>query len=263
MFMCPSFKILGLDLYSIAICIGIILCFGAFSILVDKRKIPVRVQKLAIFAGMLAIIVGYASAVLVQALYNIKSLGRFELNLSTGATFYGGLIGGVLFFLLIYFGIGHFIFKESIHGKSFFSIASSAVPGIAIAHCLGRIGCLTAGCCHGRLTDAWYGIMMWGSEGYAKYVPVQLFEAVFLLILFAFLFIRAYKGGQYGLSLYLIIYGVWRFFLEYIRGDFRGDTFISFFTPSQLTALLLISVGFAVIAIEKYFYKVKFQSKER
>ena len=89
--------------------------------------------------------------------------------------------------------------------------------------------------------------MMWGSEGYAKYVPVQLFEAVLLLVLFAFLFVRAYKNGKYGLSLYLIIYGVWRFFLEYIRGDFRGDTFISFLTPSQLTALLLILAGFAVI----------------
>ena len=97
--------------------------------------------------------------------------------------------------------------------------------------------------------------MMYGSEGYAKYVPVQLFESIFLLALFAFLFVRAYKGKNYGFSLYLILYGVWRFALEYIRGDYRGDTVVSFLTPSQLTAVLLVLIGIALVYVEKFVLK--------
>ncbi|MBR5823405.1 MAG: prolipoprotein diacylglyceryl transferase, partial [Paludibacteraceae bacterium] len=47
-------------------------------------------------------------------------------------------------------------------------IANCVAPGIALAHAIGRIGCLFAGCCHGQATKAWYGIMMHGNDGYQK-----------------------------------------------------------------------------------------------
>ena len=250
--MFPHTQILGLDLYTIAICIGIVVCFAVFSALADHRKVPVRVQKLAIISGIFGVTLGYGSAVLVQALYNIKSLGRFEITNSTGATFYGGLLGGAAVFLAIFFIVGHFYVKDNAHAKGFFPLATCITPCIAVAHAFGRIGCLTAGCCHGRVTDAWYGIFMLGDEGYAHYVPVQLFEAIFLFALFAFLCIRAYRGCGYGLPLYMSIYGVWRFFVEYIRGDYRGDTLVAFLTPSQLTAVVLVFAGVGVMLLERY-----------
>ena len=45
------------------------------------------------------------------------------------------------------------------------------------------------------------------------------------------------------------MYGVWRFFIEYARGDYRGETFVSFLTPSQLIAVLLIVIGTAHLMI--------------
>ena len=52
--------------------------------------------------------IGYGSAVVFQqALYNMEQDGGFHITKSTGQTFYGGLIGGAVAFLLIYFGVGY------------------------------------------------------------------------------------------------------------------------------------------------------------
>lgn len=253
--MYPHKVFLGLTLYDLLLCLGIILCFIVFSYLADKHKVKGKVQYFATMCGVVAVVLGYCSAVLFQAIYNIKSLGRFEITEKTGATFYGGLIGGVAVFLLLYFVIGRFLFKNNAHAKSFFSIADSAVPGIALAHSLGRIGCLTAGCCHGAKTTAWYGIEMWGDMGFGKYVPVQLFEAIFLLFLATFLFLRSIGRQGICLPLYLSIYGVWRFFAEYLRADYRGNIFTDALTPSQLIACILTAVGIALVFGEIYLKK--------
>ncbi len=250
--MYPYEIFLGLAMYDILLCVGIAVCFFLFGYLADKKKIKRRIQSFALLCGVAAVTLGYGSAVLFQAFYNIKTLGRFEINESTGATFYGGLIGGVLVFLAIYFGVGHFLFKGGEHARAFFDIADCAVAGILIAHSLGRVGCLFAGCCHGALTDAWYGIRMHGDLGFARYVPVQLFEAVFLLILFGYAVYRSIKNRGYCLPIYLCVYAMWRFFIEFLRGDYRGDTLTDALSPSQLIACLLFAVGVGVFFLEKH-----------
>ena len=250
--MYPHAIVFGLTMYDIMLCLGIILCFMLFSFLADKQGIRGKVQSFVLVCGVFAVILGYCSAVLFQALYNIKSLGRFVINSNTGATFYGGLIGGALVFMALYFGVGRLVFKDNSHARCFFAIADSAAPGIALAHSLGRIGCLFAGCCHGALTDAWYGIEMAGNMGVAKYVPVQLFESIFLLFLALYLFLRSIGKLGLCLPLYLSIYGVWRFVAEFLRDDYRGDVFISALSPSQLIACILTAVGVGLIFVERY-----------
>ena len=259
--MYPFPVFLGLTLYDILLCAGIIVCFLVFGWLADKQGVRRKIQSFAMTCGIFAVGLGYGSAVLFQALYNIKSLGKFEISETTGATFYGGLIGGVLTFLVLYFGIGYFKYKDGAHARAFFAVADSAVPGIAVAHALGRVGCLFAGCCHGELTSAWYGIEMYGNMGHGKYVPVQLFEAVFLLCLFGFLLIRSLDKKGYCLSVYLCVYAVWRFSVEFLRGDYRGDVFIEAVSPSQLIACLLFAVGIGVFFLERYV-KMRLSAKE-
>ena len=251
--MCPEKIFLGLTLYDILICVGIIVCFFSFSYLADCARLKVKLQKYSLLVGVAAIAIGFGSAILFQAIYNIEERGGFELTLDTGATFYGGLVGGVCSFLLLYFGLSRLFFKGELRGypqKSFFTVAGCAVPSIIVAHAFGRLGCLTAGCCHGKVTNAWLGIMMYGDMGYRRYVPVQLFEAIFLFALFALLFIRARDGKRFSLSIYAISYGVWRFVIEYARADYRGSIPILGLTPSQLTALLMILVALLVIPLE-------------
>ena len=94
-------------------------------------------------------------------------------------TFYGGLFGGVLGFLLTYYFI-----RKNVNFK-IMEVVKVAPVSIAIAHCIGRIGCTLAGCCYGKPTDSWIGIDL---PGHGKVIPTQLFEAIFLLILFVIIF---------------------------------------------------------------------------
>jgi len=249
--MCPDKMFLGLTLYDICICIGIIACFFVFCRLADKNGIKVRLQNFTLLCGVGGIACGFGSAILFQALYNIGRDGGFVISTNTGATFYGGLIGGAAIFLAAYFVIGRFVFKSGENKSEFWNVAACAAPAIVIAHGLGRIGCLMAGCCHGELTDAWYGVLMLGNSGYARYVPVQLFEALFLFALFSVLFINAIKGKGYNLPAYMMAYGVWRFIIEFVRGDYRGTTLTEVLSPSQLIALIMIVGGVAVALTEK------------
>ena len=252
--MCPNPIVFGLTLYDLLICVGIITCFFVFNHLADKAGLRVKLQKFTLLVGVCAISLGFGSAILFQALYNIEDRGGFELTTDTGATFYGGLVGGIVTFILLYFALGRIFFRGELagyHGRSFFTVAGIAAPTIAVAHAFGRLGCLMAGCCHGAPTDSFIGIMMHGDMGYQKYVPVQLFESIVLFALFALLFYRARKGERYNFSLYVLTYGVWRFLIEYARADYRGSVPVLGLTPSQLTAVLMAFAAVGLFLIEK------------
>ncbi|MBQ8408797.1 MAG: prolipoprotein diacylglyceryl transferase [Clostridia bacterium] len=254
--MYPHKIVFGLTLYDLLICVGIIACFFSFSYLADRSRIKNKLQSYSMIVGVMAIALGFGSAILFQALYNVESTGKFEIVTNTGATFYGGLIGGVTVFLVLYFGFGGLVFKtdalKGYHKNNFFNIARCGAPSIVVAHAFGRIGCLTAGCCHGAPTDSWLGILMYGDMGYRKYVPVQLFEAIFLFALFALLFMRARDGKRYNLSVYVMVYGVWRFVVEYLRRDYRGSISFTSLTPSQFIAVLMVLAGVGLIFLERY-----------
>lgn len=226
------------DLYTIFLCLGILGAIVTYRIFAEKKNIYWKVQNLVIWSAAASVVVGYFSAVVFQALYNIEKRGGFIIDATTGATFYGGLIGGAACFLAVYFGFGALTLKGGEHKKSFFDVADIAAASIAIAHGLGRIGCLMAGCCHGGKTDAWYGIYMMAMD--AKVVPIQLYEAIFLFLMFGFFVWRLLTNRKCNLPLYMVIYGVWRFVIEFFRRDYRGSTVVDFLSPSQFIAVLMI-----------------------
>jgi prolipoprotein diacylglyceryltransferase len=61
---------------------------------------------------------------------------------------------------------------------------------------------------------------------------------------------RVLRGKTDGLPLYLVAYGVFRYFIEFLRGDDRGASPVAFLSPSQLTALLLFAVGVFLFWLE-------------
>lgn len=258
--MCPNDILPGIDLYVILLGLAVVAAILSFSKLSDVMGLEAKIHNFCLYTAIGAVVLGYGSAVLFQAFYNIAEVGRFEIGKGTGATFYGGFIGGASCFLAIYFGVGHFLFKDKLHVKRIFDVTDLAAAAIVIAHSIGRIGCLMAGCCYGAKTDAWYGIKM-VALGY-KVVPTQLFEALFLLALFIVFAFRIFKKKSYNLSIYMIAYGVWRFFIEYLRDDYRGSTFVSALTPSQLTALVMIAAGIALAVFMMLLKKGKAAKNE-
>ena len=239
--MYPNEIILGMGLYEIMIALGFMGALSYFRVFADRRKFGANLQNLVILCALAALIGGYCFAVLTQAVYNALDGGRFEIVNTTGATFYGGLIGGAGVFIGIYFLAGRFCLKPREAAENFPYLSEIAAGSIAVAHGFGRLGCLFAGCCHGAVTDAWYGIYHVYIR--AKVVPVQLFEAVFLFALCGFLTWRLLKEKGNNLAVYLMSYAVWRFFAEYLRADDRGATVVTFLSPSQLTAVALFLLG--------------------
>lgn len=251
--MYPYAIFLNVDLYTIFLCVGIICAVAVFRIFSDRAKMFWKLQNFTLVTAVVSIILGYLFAVFFQALYDIERRGAFIIDKYTGATFYGGLIGGAAFFLLIYFGIGNLLFKEKQNVKDFFKVADIAAASIAIAHGMGRIGCLMAGCCHGKITDAWYAVYMPAIE--AKAVPLQLYEALFLFSLFGFFVWRLLTKRSCNLPLYMAIYGVWRFVIEYFRSDDRGSTVVDFLSPSQLIAVLMVLGAIVLFFGQRYLMK--------
>lgn len=251
----------GVDLYSIMFCLGILAAMLTFRIFSDKRDFSVRLHNFVIIDGVFAVIAGYASAVLFQALYNALENGNFEITKNTGATFYGGFIGGAAVFLSIYFIVGHFLFRKGEHLRRLTEVTSVAATSVCIAHSLGRIGCLFAGCCYGKVSDSVISVYNVHLDAYV--IPVQLFESIFLAALFGFLVWRLRRRLDLCLPLYLSIYGVWRFFIEYLRTDDRGGSPVAFLTPSQFTAVILVAISVILFFVERRFMNLRAEKNEK
>ena len=232
------------DLYLICITLGAAASLLLFRLLADRTRLSAQLTNLSLLGGVVGIAAGLGTAVLFQAFYNLLAGYGFSLNRETGATFYGGLIGGVGAFLAVYF-LGGRLLRSEARKNEFPRVTAMAACSITLAHACGRIGCFFAGCCHGQKTDAWYGVYM-PAVG-ARVIPTQLIEALFLAALCAILIFRILRGKQDGFPIYLVAYGFFRFFLEFLRGDYRGASPISFLTPSQFTALILTAVGMLLL----------------
>ena len=247
---------IGIDLYTICFVVGIVACL-IFTILAMKKSgYSSTARDTIIIIGIFAIAIGLLFAALFQAFYNLIAGKGFTFG---GLTFIGGLIGGVIAFLGIYFLYVYAInprlkegnFFKSDMNKGVWYLLRIAPISITIAHGFGRIGCSFAGCCYGHTTDAWYGI--WNDTLDAKTVPIQLFEAAFLFVLSAVMIVLLFKFNfKYNMSLYLVSYGVWRFIIEYFRADYRGD-FIPGLSPSQFWSIIMVLIGVIVFFLYRKF----------
>ncbi|MBR5059369.1 MAG: prolipoprotein diacylglyceryl transferase [Clostridia bacterium] len=257
--MYPYVLFWDIDLYSVFLLLGVLAAFVIFRILGDRKRFTAKYQNFVLLDGFLSVVVGYLGAVLSQAVNNYAETGVFEVNGSTGATFLGGLLFGAGFFLVFYFTVGIPVFKkdENANVRYFPELLSVAGACIPAAHALGRIGCLFAGCCYGKPTDSFIGIKLVDLP--YKTIPVQIFESVFLFLLFAAVLILNVKVERFklGMPVYMVAYGIWRYFAEFMRGDDRGASFIKIFTPSQFIAILFVAGGIllGVILYKRYYAK--------
>jgi phosphatidylglycerol:prolipoprotein diacylglycerol transferase len=223
------------------------MCFVYLEIYYRKKKVPRLLISYFEIDAVLAIILGFVFANLLQNLYNfIENPSSFSW--SWAMTFYGGLIGGVSFFLL-----GYFLFIKKKYGPHMHDFLVIAPACITVAHGFGRIGCFCAGCCYGIETDSWLGVTFPGMDH--KVFPTNLFEAIFLLVLSIVLLLLALKKNCiYNMPIYLISYGAWRFGIEFIRGDHRGS-FVGSLSPSQFWSILMFVAG--VVYLVFLFVKKK------
>ncbi len=139
----------------------------------------------------------------------------------SGFVFYGGVIlGGIAL-----------IFLAKRYKLDFFRLSDVICMGIPLGHTLGRLGCFFNGCCYGK------------TIGGGKAIPIQLISAAALFGIFFMLILIWRKRRFYGqVSIgYITLYGIFRFVIEFFRGDPRGKIF--FLSTGQFISLILIGLG--------------------
>ena len=234
-------------MYGLMIAVGIIACFGVLFQFGKKRKIEERFIDFIFYNAIVAIILGFGSAALFQATYNYIENPSAGFNFEGGITFIGGLIGGIVSFL-----VGYAIFRKRYKAR-LVDMISIAPCCILIAHAFGRVGCFFAGCCYGKPTDSFLGVQFPGMS--QKVHPTQLYEAIFLFALFTLCYLLYWKKNfKHNLSLYLVVYGIFRFCIEYLRGDDRGQL-IGMISPSQFWSILMVVGGVAVYFLLEWLFK--------
>lgn len=169
--------------------------------------------------------------------------GGFRFTGITGMSYHGGLIGVVL--AAIIFGR-----KNSF---SFFHLADLIVPCIPLGYTFGRLGNFINGELYGRVTTHPIGMFFPLAPGTGRRHPSQLYEAFFEgIVLFLVLWTIKKRVTTNGamLALYLMGYGLARFFIEYAR---QPDAHLGFiwlsFSMGQLLCMAMIFAGAGLLVL--------------
>lgn len=236
-------------MYGVMIALGVLAAFLVLYLYSRKMNIDMSFADFMFYDGIASIFIGFLSAAFFQAVYNKIEDPDSDFDLKGGITFLGGLLGGAALFLIIYF-----LFRKRLKGRLVGNgdgfPALSVIPcAILIGHALGRVGCFFAGCCYGAQTDSIFGVVFPNKTYLGAVHPTQLYEAVFLLLLFAVCsFLLLKFRFRHNMSVYLIGYGIFRFCIEYLRDDHRG-ALVGDLSPSQFWSLCMVVLGVALIFI--------------
>jgi phosphatidylglycerol---prolipoprotein diacylglyceryl transferase len=151
-----------------------------------------------------------------------------------GLSFHGALLG---------FAAAFWVFSKK-YNISFWAIADSCGLVVPVGLGFGRLGNFINGELFGRATDGTWGVVFAGGGPMPRH-PSQLYEAFFegaviwtLLNALRFKF----RQGQI-IGLFLILYGVFRFGIEYFRQPDAqlGFVFLSFSMGQILCSLMMIA----------------------
>ena len=196
------------------------------------------------------VILGFLAAKILFIITQWKAFVEAPLTFLSGSGFvvYGGIIGGAI-------TIYGFCKLKKISVLEYLDLM---IPSVALAQAFGRIGCFLAGCCYGRETDSCIGVIFTNSDfapNGVKLLPTQLIMSAGDLFIMTVLLWYASKKPFKGRvsALYLILYSIGRFFVEFLRNDDRGK--VGSLSTSQFIAIFILFIGiagYAVIAPKKY-----------
>lgn len=255
--MCDEFNfgLFTLPAWGCMVSIGVLLL--ALLYIQRLRKINVsektidRIVIIGAIAGLFTYLGASAFDALWHCLEEAKETGTFHFDIKNGGvTFEGGILSGMGAFFILF----PIIMKED--KKYGLYYMDQLIPGILLAHAFGRIGCWCAGCCYGKEPTVewlkWLAVNYPTDFGTKLVYPTQLMESGFLFICF-FLFAFLMKKNQ--TERYFITYGVFRFGLEFFRGDDRGASPFGPLSPSQFMSIIMVTCGIICFIIRRVQYK--------
>ena len=179
-----------------------------------------------------------------------------------GLVFYGGFVAAAI--TVVVFARRHRI--------PLARLTDFVVTSVPLSHARGRVGCFLNGCCFGGCTTSevphvqfpqhsipWYSQVREGlldSHALLSHPvhPVQLYEAGFNLTVYGLLvllFRRKCRAGTVT-GVYLVLYAIGRFALEFLRGDRADRLAVQQFSIGQFVSILVLAAGLAVLAVLRF-----------
>ena len=201
-----------------------------------------RVMDLGIYLIIAALVGAKLMLVVVEWDTFKKNPGELLSLVRVGGVFYGGLIFAFI--------VGLALVRR--YRLPVWASADMYAPGIALGHVIGRLGCLLAGCCYGRETNVPWAITFTdpvarenaGTPLDVPLHPTQIYDAGAELIILAVLLMLERRGRTFHgrtFWLYILLYAISRFIIEFYRGDPRGEWLG--LSTSQLVSVALIPIA--------------------
>jgi phosphatidylglycerol:prolipoprotein diacylglycerol transferase len=240
--------------YGVMMAVGFMIGFVSWVYLGKKENKPADYCSDLLFwimvSGILGARVAYILCDVGYFIDNPMMIIRLDKG---GLVYYGGFLGAGLAIVL-------FARKRK---ESLIRVLDFVITAVPLAHFFGRVGCFLNGCCYGKLYEGWSAVRYpkesfpWVMQRYSQDVTaydefskslhaVQLYEAVFNLLLFVMLFwlYPRRKSDGFIIGVYLVAYPIGRFVLEFFRGDER---------PVILGISLAQLIGVALLTLGLYF----------
>ena len=229
-------KIAGFEIryYGLIIVLSLILAYFMLPYLAKKKKINLskdKAENLLFYATLSGLIGARLFIVFIYypSYYLSNPLEIFKIW-KGGVSFHGALLFGI---------IAVYLFCKK-HKLKFLEIMDLLIIPTALGFALGRIGNFLNGELYGRITTFPWAVKFPAAEGFRH--PSQLYEsAKNFLIFFTLLFLnkKKHKPG-FLLAVFLIMYSVLRFFIEFVR---EPEIYIGFLTMGQVLNILMFIAG--------------------
>jgi phosphatidylglycerol:prolipoprotein diacylglycerol transferase len=208
-----------------------------------------KVMDLGIYLIIAALVGAKLMLILVDFEYFLRQPGELLSLVRAGGVFYGGLIAAL--------GVALWLVRR--YGLPMWTTADLFAPGIALGHVIGRLGCLLAGCCYGEPTSMPWGVVFTNPVAQANVGtplgiplhPTQLYDAGAELLILVLLLVTERRGRVFPgrtFWLYMLLYGVSRFIVEFYRGDDRG-LWMGFSTSQWVS---LVAVPLALLMLRRF-----------
>lgn len=237
--------------YSVLIALGIII--GLYLLIKEAKKQNIS-QDTIIDIAFYTIIWGIIGARIYYVIFNIKPYLSNPLSIlyiwEGGLAIYGGIIGG--FITLIY--------QTKKKNIKLSKLTDMIVPSLILAQAIGRWGNFFNQEAHGSIVSLEFlkklhlpNFIIKGMYINGKYYhPTFLYESLWCLLGFILLIIirKLYNKRKDGTLtyIYLIWYGIGRFFIESLRTD---SLYLGIFRISQIVSIIIIIIGIIGIIYNK------------
>lgn len=243
---------------AIAFVVGIWIC--------DKRASKYNIPRLVIgdliFVIIISSVIGGRLAYIIENFnYYLEQPGEIIKVWEGGMILYGGIGLAVLCGVL-------FLKNRKINIPPVMDIVA---PPIALGLTFGRLGCFLNGCCFGKPTNLPIGVTFptdspagWTFHSHTSVHPTQIYESIFGLCTFGVLlfiekkfFTGKKQGRGYLFWILLLMYSIWRFFIDLLRYHESNAYISAKLTHGQVVSICIFigSIIAIIITNKKIQYK--------